>query len=115
MLAVFAVNALATWRWRVGSILGALFMVLLVSFSRVYLGAHYLSDVLGAAAVGIAWLVLCLTAVDTLRRSRGAVKSRHTCGSGASPSRDIPPSPSSTAPDTGNPPASSPTPRRNHT
>jgi len=45
------------------------------SVSRVYLGVHYLSEVLGAAAVGIAWLVLCLTAVDTLRRSRDAVKS----------------------------------------
>ena len=71
VLAVFAVIALQAWHWRVGAVLGALVMVLLVGLSRVYLGAHYLSDVLGAAAAGLAWLALSLTAVDTLRRSRG--------------------------------------------
>ncbi len=71
LLAAFAVSALETWRWRVGAVLGAVLVALLVGFSRVYLGAHYLSDVLGAAAAGLAWLALSLTAVDTLRRSRG--------------------------------------------
>ncbi|TRZ89096.1 phosphatase PAP2 family protein [bacterium] len=70
VLAVFAVIALKSWRWRVGTVIGAIVMVLLVGFSRMYLGAHYLSDVLGATVAGLAWLVLCLTAVDTLRRYR---------------------------------------------
>jgi membrane-associated phospholipid phosphatase len=36
----------------------AVAMVLLVCFSRVYLGAHYLSDVVAGVAVGLAWLLL---------------------------------------------------------
>jgi undecaprenyl-diphosphatase len=36
----------------------------------MYLGAHYLSDVLAAAAEGAAWLAICITAVSTLHRRR---------------------------------------------
>jgi len=71
LLAVFAVIVLETWRWRVGAVLSAIVIILLVGCSRVYLGAHYLSDVLGAGAAGCAWLAFSLTAVDTVRRNRG--------------------------------------------
>lgn len=47
---------------------GALVLVALVAFSRMYLGAHYLSDVLAAAAEGSAWLALWLTCLSTLWR-----------------------------------------------
>ncbi|HEY8358877.1 MAG TPA: phosphatase PAP2 family protein [Ramlibacter sp.] len=44
--------------------IGAVAMVLLVCFSRVYLGAHYLTDVAAGIAVGIAWLLLARRALS---------------------------------------------------
>ncbi|MGO4380809.1 phosphatase PAP2 family protein [Pseudoduganella sp. RAF19] len=49
---------------------GAVAMVLLVACSRMYLGVHYLSDVLAAMMEGVAWLAICLTGVSTWRRRR---------------------------------------------
>ena len=40
--------------WRVTAAAGAVGMILLVTASRVYLGAHYLSDVVAGVAVGVA-------------------------------------------------------------
>jgi membrane-associated phospholipid phosphatase len=37
----------------------ALVLVLAIGFSRLYLGVHYVSDVLGAYGAGLAWLMLC--------------------------------------------------------
>ena len=45
----------------------ALAMIVLVAFSRLYLGAHYLSDVLAAFLEAVAWLALCLTVIQSYR------------------------------------------------
>jgi undecaprenyl-diphosphatase len=54
--AVFARTASA--RWRALAVVGALLAVALVAFSRMLLGAHYLSDVVAAFAEGVAWLAI---------------------------------------------------------
>ena len=56
MLAYFAVLTSRSQRMRVVSVCGAAVVVALIGFSRVYLGAHYVSDVVGGFAAGGAWL-----------------------------------------------------------
>ncbi len=61
---------IGAWPWRFFIAAITIMLVFLVAISRMYLGAHYLSDILAAMAAGTAWLALCLTAVEQLRRYR---------------------------------------------
>jgi membrane-associated phospholipid phosphatase len=67
VIAAYVFTQTTDWRWRVLSIVSAAFLIALVACSRIYLGAHYLSDVLGAMAEGLAWLSLCLTMVHVIQ------------------------------------------------
>ena len=64
-------NMKSAWP-RVIAVLGCMFMVALVGFSRIYLGVHYLSDVLAAVSMSMVWLVGCLLGVRGLAHRRGA-------------------------------------------
>ncbi|WDZ94278.1 phosphatase PAP2 family protein [Herbaspirillum sp. WKF16] len=75
MLAAYLLNQPVPARRRgttVAVIAAALLLVALTAFSRVYLGAHFLSDVLAAALLGLAWFAFWTTALFTARRHYSA-------------------------------------------
>ena len=68
-LVLFALPFLKARHWRLLCIFSAVSLVLLVGFSRIALGAHFLTDVLAAVFFGVVWLILCKVLAKPLRRS----------------------------------------------
>lgn len=60
------VRVRARWYTAVGCV------ALAVAFSRLYLGMHFPSDVIGGLIAGVAWVVLCMAAVKLARRGVSA-------------------------------------------
>ncbi|MDP2137414.1 MAG: phosphatase PAP2 family protein [Candidatus Didemnitutus sp.] len=75
-MAVAVVTQVNPWRWRALAPLLAFLLVILIGLSRIYLGAHYLSDVLAAAAAGLTWLAFSITGVEAFRRYRARPRLR---------------------------------------
>ena len=51
--------------------IAAFVLTLLIGLSRLYLGVHFLSDVIAGYAAGIVWLAVCVTGVEIALRQRG--------------------------------------------
>jgi membrane-associated phospholipid phosphatase len=61
----------AATRWRqIGILVGAAALILLIGFSRLYLGVHYLSDVIAGFSLGLAWVALCVVLLHLRLRLR---------------------------------------------
>ena len=53
---------------RMLAIISAALLVLLIGLSRLYLGVHYFSDVIGGYAAGVVWLAACISGLEIVRR-----------------------------------------------
>ena len=67
-LLLFLLPLLKTRHWRALCICSAASLVFVVGFSRIALGAHFLTDVLAAMVFGIIWLALCTILGKSVRR-----------------------------------------------
>jgi membrane-associated phospholipid phosphatase len=67
-LLLFILPVLKARHWRVLTIFSAVSLIASVGFSRIALGAHFLTDVLAAMFFGIIWLALCLIAGRPMQR-----------------------------------------------
>ena len=70
MLAALLTAATPSWARKVTAWAAAVVIVGVVAVSRLYLGAHWLTDVLGGLALGAAWLFALLTSVRTINQLR---------------------------------------------
>ena len=53
-------------------VLGAAVLIVAIGLSRLYLGVHYFSDVVGGYAAGVLWLSTCISGLEVARRWDGA-------------------------------------------
>ena len=58
-------------RLQLGVVVGFALLILAIGFSRLYLGVHYFSDVLGGYSAGALWLSACMSGLEVARRMKG--------------------------------------------
>lgn len=68
MLSYLGFRAARTTARRVGVVAAALAWSVAMGFSRMYLGVHYLSDVVAGFAAGTVWLAVCISSVEIVTR-----------------------------------------------
>jgi undecaprenyl-diphosphatase len=57
-------------RTQISVVLGAALLIGAIGLSRLYLGVHYFSDVVGGYAAGLLWLSACISGLEVARRWR---------------------------------------------
>lgn len=87
LLAYFLFTSLRHAYLRVPVVAGLILLILLIGFSRLYLGVHYASDVLAGFAVGGLWLSFCITAMNFVLDQRARQQLRAPVKAGRRPGR----------------------------
>lgn len=70
LLIYLVVRRPIAWRVRALIVIAGVVLILLIGFSRMYLGIDYLSDVLGGYAAGLVWLSFTITGIETFYRRK---------------------------------------------
>ncbi|XXT19606.1 phosphatase PAP2 family protein [Sorangium sp. So ce429] len=76
MLSYLGLLFVRTLRARLLLVAFALSWTVTMGFSRMYLGVHYLSDVLAGFAAGSVWLAACISGIEVARRRPHRVDGR---------------------------------------
>ncbi|PKN12005.1 MAG: hypothetical protein CVU69_09680 [Deltaproteobacteria bacterium HGW-Deltaproteobacteria-4] len=71
LVVYFLIGTTRNWRARIGLVFLGSFVVLLVGFSRIYLGLHWTSDVLAGFTLAALWLTFLITLCETRFRYGG--------------------------------------------
>lgn len=71
LVVYFLLGTIRNWHARLALVFTGSFFALLIGFSRILLGVHWLSDVLGGFALAALWLTFLITACETRFRYGG--------------------------------------------
>jgi undecaprenyl-diphosphatase len=85
--AVLLLRTVRAPRARRAILAGAFACVVLVAASRLVLGAHYPTDVLAAAALGVGWIALCVALLGRRKERSGLEGGSRPRPTGGSPPR----------------------------
>jgi membrane protein DedA with SNARE-associated domain/membrane-associated phospholipid phosphatase len=69
-IAYFLIRWIGTWRSRLNLSFVAMMVIGAIGFSRLYLGVHFLSDVLGGYLLGLLWLIIGICMIELLPRGK---------------------------------------------
>lgn len=75
------------WRSKINIFLAGAIIALLIGLSRMYLGVHFLSDILGGYLAGVIWLIIAITISEFSLLKIKKLESDHATKSSYSPSK----------------------------
>lgn len=71
-LAYAAIRNLSSWQTKTNAIFAGILIIFFIGLSRLYLGVHYLSDVLGGYLAGAIWLIVGIALAEwSLHKKQG--------------------------------------------